>query len=185
MSDVEETTERAPRAVRLPRHRALRADRVYPPRDAYIDTIKAIADDGYEMCIDVTAVDYLVHFDRPLPDGVERERFEVVVNLLDLDGRRRLRVRVQVPESDPTLPTLFDLYPGTEASEREVFDMFGISFTGPSRPDPDPDARGLGRPPAAQGLRRRRDPGPVQGSRPTMTVTPRRGSPRPPRAGRS
>ena len=31
---------------------------------------------------------------------------------------------------DPTLPTLFDLHPGTEAMEREVFDMFGIEFDG-------------------------------------------------------
>jgi NADH-quinone oxidoreductase subunit C len=35
---------------------------------------------------------------------------------------------VQVPESDPTVPTLFDIHPGTEAMEREVYDMFGIRF---------------------------------------------------------
>jgi NADH-quinone oxidoreductase subunit C len=134
MSDVDETTERAPELYGCPVTEHFGQAVVYPPRDAYIETIKAIADDGYEMCLDVTAVDYLLHLGRPLPDAVDAERFEVVVNLLDLDGRRRLRVRVQVPESDPTLPTLFDLYPGTEASEREVFDMFGISFTG--HPDP-------------------------------------------------
>jgi NADH-quinone oxidoreductase subunit C len=39
-------------------------------------------------------------------------------------------VRVAVPESDATLPSAFDLYPGTEAMEREVYDMFGIAFTG-------------------------------------------------------
>jgi NADH-quinone oxidoreductase subunit C len=37
---------------------------------------------------------------------------------------------VQVPESDPTLATLFDIYPGTEAMEREVFDLMGIQFNG-------------------------------------------------------
>jgi NADH-quinone oxidoreductase subunit C len=37
---------------------------------------------------------------------------------------------VQVPESDTTVDTLFTLHPGTEAMEREVFDMFGITFTG-------------------------------------------------------
>ena len=67
---------------------------------------------------------------RPLPDGVVAERFEVVVNLLDLRDRRRLRLRVQVPESEPELPSLFDLHPGTEAMERETFDMFGIGFDG-------------------------------------------------------
>jgi NADH-quinone oxidoreductase subunit C len=80
------------------------------------------------MCVDVTAVDYLQHMDRPVPDAVQPERFEVVVNLLDLGGRRRIRLRVQVPESDPTVPTLFDIHPGTEAMEREVYDMFGIRF---------------------------------------------------------
>jgi NADH-quinone oxidoreductase subunit C len=33
-----------------------------------------------------------------------------------------------VPEGDPVVASLFDLFPGTEAMEREAFDMFGISF---------------------------------------------------------
>ena len=35
-----------------------------------------------------------------------------------------------MPADDPTCPSLFDLHPGTEALEREVFDMFGIAFDG-------------------------------------------------------
>jgi NADH-quinone oxidoreductase subunit C len=35
-----------------------------------------------------------------------------------------------VPADDPTVASLFDLYPGTEAMEREVYDMFGIAFAG-------------------------------------------------------
>ena len=98
-------------------------------RAEYLDTVKSLVDDGYAMCIDLTAVDYLEHAGRQLPEGADApERFEVVVNLLDLRNRRRLRLRVQVPEHDTTLPTLFDVYPGTEAMEREVFDMFGIEF---------------------------------------------------------
>ena len=58
------------------------------------------------------------------------ERFEVVVNLLDIVARRRTRVRVQVPESDAVVASLFDIHPGTEAMEREVFDMFGVAFDG-------------------------------------------------------
>jgi NADH-quinone oxidoreductase subunit C len=100
------------------------------PRAEYLTTVKALADEGYAMCIDLTAVDYLEFPTRRLPDDAEApQRFEVVVNLLDLRNRRRLRLRVQVPEDDPTLPTLFDVHPGTEAMEREVFDMFGIEFT--------------------------------------------------------
>jgi NADH-quinone oxidoreductase subunit C len=102
---------------------------LYPSRDAYLDTVKALADDGYTMCADVTATDYLAHFDRALPEGIGPERFEVVTTLLDLAARRRLRLRVQIPADDPTLPTLFDIHPGTEALEREVYDMFGITFT--------------------------------------------------------
>lgn len=102
---------------------------VHVPREAYLGVVKALADDGYTMCVDLTAVDYLERPARALPDGIAAERFEVVVNLLDMRGRRRLRLRVQVPADDAVLPTLFDLHPGTEAMEREVFDMFGVAFT--------------------------------------------------------
>ena len=99
-------------------------------RHEYLTTVRALADEGYAMCIDLTAVDYLERPDRQLPDHAEAaQRFEVVVNLLDIGNRRRLRLRVQVPEGDATLPTLFDVHPGTEAMEREVFDMFGIEFS--------------------------------------------------------
>ena len=41
-----------------------------------------------------------------------------------------MRLRVQVAASDTTIDSAFDLYPGTEAMEREVFDMFGVTFNG-------------------------------------------------------
>ena len=94
-----------------------------------MDTVRALTDDGYTMCVDLTAVDYLGLRRPAVPDGVVPERFEVVVNFLDIGAGRRIRLRVQVPEDDPTLPTLFDIHPGTEAMEREVYDMFGITFT--------------------------------------------------------
>lgn len=104
---------------------------VHCPREKYLELIGALKEDGYEMCVDVTAADYLEAMDaRPLPPGIDAERFEVVVNLLSLQQRRRIRVRTQVPAEDPVVPTLFGLYPGTEAMEREVFDMFGILFEG-------------------------------------------------------
>jgi NADH-quinone oxidoreductase subunit C len=96
--------------------------------DEYLDVMKALKDEGFDLCSDVTAVDYLANDARVLPEGVEPERFEVVVTLLSRSQRRRLRLRVQVPESDPQLPTLFDLWPGSEAPEREVFDLMGIVF---------------------------------------------------------
>ncbi len=102
---------------------------LFVPRDRYLVVIKALLADGYEMCADLTAVDYLLMPQRSVPDDVIAERFEVVVNLLSLQHRQRIRVRTQVSESDPTMPTLFDMYPGTEAMEREVYDMFGIVFS--------------------------------------------------------
>jgi NADH-quinone oxidoreductase subunit C len=98
--------------------------------DGYRALVEALHADGYAMCVDLTVVDYLTHPGRSLPAGVDAERFEVVVGLLDLQGRRRQRIRVQLPADDPSLPTLWDLYPGTEAMEREAYDMFGVTFTG-------------------------------------------------------
>jgi NADH-quinone oxidoreductase subunit C len=103
---------------------------LHPSREQYVDVVKALTDDGYAMCVDVTAVDYLNFMSRAMPATVSPERFEVVVNLLDMTDRRRVRLRVQVPEADASVPSLFDIHPGTEAMEREVYDMFGIAFDG-------------------------------------------------------
>jgi len=102
---------------------------LHPTRERYLATVKALLDETFVTCADLTAVDYLQFPGRSLPEGVLGERFEVVVNLLSIERRERIRVRVQVPEADATIPTLFDMYPGTEAMEREVYDMFGIVFT--------------------------------------------------------
>lgn len=105
---------------------------LHPSRDELVGLVKALGDEGgFHLCLDVTGVDYLRHPGRStLPEGVTPERFEVVVHLLSHEHRRRVRLRVQVPEADPTVPSLFDLHPGVEAMERETFDMFGIVFDG-------------------------------------------------------
>ncbi|MDA8271988.1 MAG: NADH-quinone oxidoreductase subunit C [Actinomycetota bacterium] len=94
----------------------------------YLATVTDLKNQGYEMCVDVVGVDYLTNMDRPLPEDVIHERFEVVASLLSLSKRSRVRIRVQVPQDDPTIETLFFLYPGTEAMEREVYDLMGITF---------------------------------------------------------
>ena len=101
----------------------------FPSRDTYHRMVAAFRAAGFEMCADLCAVDYLTHPGRTLPEGVNPERFEVVVNLLSLSVRQRVRIRVQVPESDPAVDSLFDVYPGTEAMEREAYDLMGIVFT--------------------------------------------------------
>jgi NADH-quinone oxidoreductase subunit C len=103
---------------------------LHPGRDTYVEVAHALRAEGYVMCVDVTAVDYLEEPGRDLPLGVTPERFEVVTSLINHAERSRIRLRVQVPADDATLPTLFDEYPGTEAMERETYDMFGIVFDG-------------------------------------------------------
>jgi NADH-quinone oxidoreductase subunit C len=107
---------------------------VHCTRGDYLQLMTALKTDGYDLPVGVTGVDYLTHPGRELPPEITPERFEVVVELLSLTHRRRVRVRCQVPASDPAVPTLFDLWPGTEAHERETYDMFGIRFDG--HPDP-------------------------------------------------
>jgi NADH-quinone oxidoreductase subunit C len=102
----------------------------FPHRDTYHRMVTAFRDAGFEMCADLCAVDYLMHPGRALPEGVTPERFEVVVNLLSLSMRQRVRIRVQVPESDPSLDSVVDVYPGADAMEREAYDLMGIVFAG-------------------------------------------------------
>ncbi|WP_304608295.1 NADH-quinone oxidoreductase subunit C [Iamia sp. SCSIO 61187] len=123
--------EPAPEVHGHPVTEALGETTVHVPRGDLVDLVRALRDEGWLMCLDVTAVDHLANASpRTLPEGVEPERFEVVVLLINHRDPARLRIKVQVPEDDPTVPTLFEVHPGTEALEREVFDMFGISFEG-------------------------------------------------------
>ena len=103
---------------------------LHPPRAGYHELVERLAGDGFNGAVDLSAVDYLAHPDRPLPAGVSPERFELAVQLISYRRRQRVRLRVQVPEPDPVVPSLFDVFPGTEAYEREVYDMFGIVFSG-------------------------------------------------------
>jgi NADH-quinone oxidoreductase subunit C len=87
-------------------------------------------DEGFELLSDLVAVDYLTHPGRTLPEGVDAERFEIEVVMTSVSQKKKSRVRVQVPENDCRLDSLWDLYPGVEAMEREAFDMMGITFEG-------------------------------------------------------
>ena len=69
--------------------------------------------------IDVTAVDY------PSRDL----RFDVVYHLLS--PKQNLRIRVKVPTDENTaVPSIIDVFPGTDWFEREVYDLYGVVFTG-------------------------------------------------------
>ena len=103
---------------------------LHPDREGYHALVETLYGEGYLTLTDLTAVDYLAHPYRPVAPGVEAERFELVASFFDHAGRRRTRLRVQVPAGDPTVDSIVDLHPAADALEREVFDMFGIAFEG-------------------------------------------------------
>jgi len=84
-------------------------------------------DHGFDMLVDITAVDYL-----ETPDAADR--YGVVYPLLNTDTGERLIVKTFVNDPDPELPTVTPLWRGANWMEREVYDMFGIRFAG--HPDP-------------------------------------------------
>jgi NADH-quinone oxidoreductase subunit C len=96
-------------------------DTAIVPRDQLLDFALAAREAGFEMLVDLTAVDYLRR---------RRVRFEVVVGLLSIEHNIRLRLLVPVPADDPSVPSLVPVYPGANFFEREVFDLLGIIFAG-------------------------------------------------------
>jgi NADH-quinone oxidoreductase subunit C len=106
-------------------------DVLHTSPDALLAVVDGLRADGFAMCTDVVGVDYLDHPGRgALPAAVTPERFEVVYGFINHGTAERVRVRVQVPGVEAVVPTLFDRYPGTEAQERETYDLVGIVFDG-------------------------------------------------------
>lgn len=75
----------------------------------------------FEMCLGVSGVHY--------PHETGRE-LHAVYPLQSITHNRRLRLEVTAPESDPHIPSLFDVYPTNDWHERETYDFFGIIFDG-------------------------------------------------------
>lgn len=57
-------------------------------------------------------------------------RFEVVYHLLSIPNKERVRLKVKLNSSSLALESITSLWPGANYFEREVFDLFGIRFTG-------------------------------------------------------
>ena len=72
----------------------------------------------FEMLLDITAVDY----------PQRSKRFELVYNLLSLKNHLRLRVKVFLNDNEIP-PSVTDIFKSAEWYEREVWDMYGISFS--------------------------------------------------------
>lgn len=91
------------------------------PRESWYPFAEAVRDAGFEICSDVTAVDWM----RKRP-----ERFEVVANVLSMKHNLRLRMITTADRKEATVPSLTPIWQGAGWAEREAFDMFGIHFEG-------------------------------------------------------
>src|SRR3954452_24197187 len=91
-------------------------------REEIANVLKTLRDtDGleYQQLMEIAGVDY--------PDRAER--FEVVYQLLSLTRNRRLRVKIMTDEASP-VPSVTSLWPVAGWLEREVYDMYGVGFSG-------------------------------------------------------
>ena len=84
-----------------------------------LDELKKMNDLNFEMLLDITAVDY----------PQRSKRFELVYNLLSLKNHLRLRVKIFLNDNE-TVPSISKLYKSACWYEREVWDMYGVSFSG-------------------------------------------------------
>jgi len=84
-----------------------------------IEFLKAEPTCRFSTLVDITAVDY--------PERAKR--FDVVYHLLSMYQNQRIRLRVAIREED-MVPSITDVHPSANWFEREVFDMFGILFSG-------------------------------------------------------
>lgn len=113
---------------------------------------------SFEMLSDVTAVDYL---------NVKEPRFEVVYHLYSLSKNHRLRLKVEVEDEDPVVPSIVNLWKTAVWEEREVFDLYGIKFEG------HPDLRRVLTYPEFEGHPLRKDY-PMEGRQPRIPPWPGR-----------
>ena len=84
-----------------------------------IEFLKSDRSCRFSSLVDITAVDY---------PGREK-RFEVVYHLLSMYENHRVRLRMSVREDD-MVASIIEVHPSANWFEREIFDMFGILFTG-------------------------------------------------------
>ncbi|MDD9976174.1 MAG: NADH-quinone oxidoreductase subunit C [Boseongicola sp.] len=85
----------------------------------FIDFLKTNGQCKFSTLVDITAVDY------PARDM----RFDVVYHFLSMYRNQRIRVKVAVRE-DEIVPSITSVHPSANWFEREIFDMFGILFSG-------------------------------------------------------
>ena len=78
---------------------------------------------GFDLLVDITCVDYLHYRDA-------KDRFGLVYLLANTQTNERITVRCFVNDPEPAVPSVVGLWQGANWLEREVWDMFGIRFSG-------------------------------------------------------
>jgi NADH-quinone oxidoreductase subunit C len=97
--------------------------RVVVPAEISFDALAWLKDRGFDLLVDVTCVDYL-------DDRDAKHRYGLVYLLAATMTNQRLTIRVFVDDPDPTVKSVVPLWVAANWLEREVWDMFGIRFTG-------------------------------------------------------
>jgi len=115
---IERIEEQLPGAL-LDRHEFRGDLTLVVDRNRLLELVEVVFAEGFQMLLDVTAVDFL---DRD-------PRFDVVYHFLNLTSQERLRLKVRVGEGE-AVPSLMGRFKSADWSEREVYDMFGIPFEG-------------------------------------------------------
>ena len=97
-------------------------------REALLEVLAFLRDESplwFNMLTDLTAVDY-----QKFPGREDGPRFEVVYHLYSVPHNHRVRIKTVVEEDDAVVPSAVSLWPIANWFEREVWDMFGIRFSG-------------------------------------------------------
>lgn len=98
--------------------------RVVVPRELLEAVWQTLRDEfGFDLLVDVTCVDYL-HY------RGARHRFGLVYLLAATATNERITLRCYLDEPDLVVPSAVPYWPGANWLEREVWDMFGIVFSG-------------------------------------------------------
>lgn len=91
-----------------------------------------LSESGYSRGVEGAGTTGRLHFgDEAQSHELSTPRYAAVIHLLSYSNNQRVRVRCYAPDDDaPILPTLTDIWPGSNWFEREAFDLFGILFDG-------------------------------------------------------
>ncbi len=103
---------------------------LWVPRDRVRDALrylKAEASEPYRTLLDLTAIDERVRVHR---EGQPPSDFTVVYLLISYERNALVRLKVPLVGESPSIPTVVDLWRSAGWYEREVWDMFGITFDG-------------------------------------------------------